>query len=130
SPKRRRIDLGKPTAKSKVSVAKTGVTIDSGLVAVRGRRDYPLGVVRDAGLPRAGRASAITDGRGAVVGNVTCLLRAREWRVPLRTMAPGIVCPFEYHDSLVTAFRLAPVAEANLINYLWPLLLVLPGTSV
>ncbi|MGF6776370.1 hypothetical protein P3T21_001566 [Paraburkholderia sp. GAS334] len=44
--------------------------------------------------------------------------------------APGIVCPFEYHDSLVTAFRLAPVAEANLINYLWPLLLVLPGTSV
>jgi drug/metabolite transporter (DMT)-like permease len=27
------------------------------------------------------------------------------------------------------AFRLAPIAEANLINYLWPLLLVLLGTS-
>ncbi|MGF6776371.1 hypothetical protein [Paraburkholderia sp. GAS334] len=27
--------------------------MNSGLAAVRGRRDYPLGAVRDAGLPRA-----------------------------------------------------------------------------
>ncbi len=64
------------------------------------------------------------------LGSVTCLFRAREWRVPLRTMAFGIVCLFTYQVSLVSAFRLAPIAEANLIHYLWPLLLVLLGTSV
>ncbi|CAE6714239.1 hypothetical protein R69619_01232 [Paraburkholderia nemoris] len=64
------------------------------------------------------------------LGSVTCLFRAREWRVPFRTMAFGTVCLFVYHVSLVMAFRLAPIAEANLINYLWPLLLVLLGTSL
>ncbi|MFM0340753.1 DMT family transporter [Paraburkholderia fungorum] len=64
------------------------------------------------------------------LGSVTCLLRAREWRVPLRTMAFGTICLFVYHVSLVMAFRLAPITEANLINYLWPLLLVLLGTSL
>jgi drug/metabolite transporter (DMT)-like permease len=64
------------------------------------------------------------------LGSLMCLVRAREWRVPLRTMAFGTVCLFVYHVSLVMAFRLAPIAEANLINYLWPLLLVLLGTSM
>jgi drug/metabolite transporter (DMT)-like permease len=63
-------------------------------------------------------------------GSVTCLLRAREWRLPLRTMAFGNICLFVYHVSLMMAFRRAPIAEANLINYLWPLLLVLLGSSV
>jgi drug/metabolite transporter (DMT)-like permease len=58
---------------------------------------------------------------GALVG----LVRAREWRVPLRTFAVGVGGIFGYHALLFVAFRLAPAVEVNLINYLWPLLIVL-----
>ncbi len=63
-------------------------------------------------------------------GSLTCLHRLREWRVPLRTLAFGVTCLFVYNAGLVMAFRLAPIVEANLINYLWPLILVLLGTTV
>ena len=69
-------------------------------------------------------------GLALCAGSVTCLHRVREWRVPPRTLAFGVTCLFVYNAGLVMAFRLAPIAEANLINYLWPLILVLLGTSV
>ncbi|MDR3098641.1 MAG: DMT family transporter [Paraburkholderia sp.] len=68
-------------------------------------------------------------GLALISGSATSLHRAREWRVPLRTMMFGVVCLFVYHASLVAAFRLSPIATANLVHYLWPLLLVLLGTS-
>jgi drug/metabolite transporter (DMT)-like permease len=49
----------------------------------------------------------------------------RSWRVPWPTFAVGVVGIFGYHALLFTAFRLAPPVEANLVNYLWPLLIVL-----
>jgi drug/metabolite transporter (DMT)-like permease len=59
------------------------------------------------------------------VGGLVGLFRAGEWRVPLRTFAVGVGGIFGYHALLFVAFRLAPSVEVNLINYLWPLLIVL-----
>jgi drug/metabolite transporter (DMT)-like permease len=46
------------------------------------------------------------------------------WRVPLRTLALGVYGLFAYHFLLFIALRHAPAVEANLVNYLWPLLIV------
>jgi drug/metabolite transporter (DMT)-like permease len=45
--------------------------------------------------------------------------------VPLRTLLLGIGGLFGFHFLLFLALRLAPPIEANLVNYLWPLLIVL-----
>jgi drug/metabolite transporter (DMT)-like permease len=57
-------------------------------------------------------------------GGLASAHRWREWRVPAAILGFGIASLFLYHASLVAAFRLAPIAEANLLNYLWPLLIV------
>ena len=50
----------------------------------------------------------------------------RELRqVPLRVYAFGTLGLFGYHALYFSALRLAPAAEAGLIAYLWPLLIVL-----
>ncbi len=46
-------------------------------------------------------------------------------RVPLRVYAFGTVALFGYHALYFSALRMAPAAEASLIAYLWPLLIVL-----
>lgn len=59
-----------------------------------------------------------------------------QWRVPGRTLALGVYGLFAYHFLLFIALRYAPPVEANLINYLWPLLIVvlspvvLPGVAL
>ncbi|RDD93466.1 DMT family transporter [Acidovorax sp. BoFeN1] len=47
-----------------------------------------------------------------------------QWRIPLRTLALGVYGLFAYHFLLFIALRHAPPVEANLVNYLWPLLIV------
>jgi drug/metabolite transporter (DMT)-like permease len=54
---------------------------------------------------------------------------------PPLVWAHGIAGLFGYHALYFTALRYAPAAEANLLNYLWPLLIVvfsalLPGESL
>lgn len=51
--------------------------------------------------------------------------RVRAWRQPLRVWCLGVGGLFGYHALYFTALHLAPPAEAALINYLWPLLIVL-----
>ncbi|WP_158969023.1 aromatic amino acid exporter YddG [Chachezhania sediminis] len=46
-------------------------------------------------------------------------------RVPLKVYAFGTLGLFGYHALYFSALRLAPAAEAGLIAYLWPLLIVL-----
>jgi len=46
------------------------------------------------------------------------------WRIPPRTLALGVYGLFAYHFLLFIALRHAPPVEANLVNYLWPLLIV------
>jgi len=58
------------------------------------------------------------------------------WRVPPRTLALGVYGLFGFHFLLFIALRHAPPVEANLVNYLWPLFMVvlapvlLPGMSL
>lgn len=54
----------------------------------------------------------------------------RAWRVPPRTFALGLYGLFAYHFCLFLALRRASAVEANLINYLWPLLVVLLAPAV
>ena len=59
-----------------------------------------------------------------------------QWRIPMRTLALGVYGLFAYHFLLVIALRHAPPVEANLVNYLWPLFIVvlapvvLPGVAL
>ncbi len=59
------------------------------------------------------------------MGGLVGLPRWREWRCTLPQLLIGIYGLFAYHLLLFLAFRYAPPLEANLINYLWPLLIVL-----
>lgn len=52
------------------------------------------------------------------------LFRVRDWKVPPGTFAIGVGGLFGYHALLFTAFRFAPAVEVNLLQYLWPLLIV------
>ncbi|MFZ1390876.1 MAG: EamA family transporter [Dokdonella sp.] len=46
------------------------------------------------------------------------------WRQPLPALLLAVFALFGYHALYFIAFRLAPPVEVNLINYLWPLLIV------
>ncbi|UTH74727.1 DMT family transporter [Chromobacterium sp. IIBBL 290-4] len=59
------------------------------------------------------------------VGSLLSLHRIRDWRMPPATMLIGVYGLFGYHFLLFFAFRHAPTMDANLLNYLWPLLIVM-----
>jgi len=59
------------------------------------------------------------------IAGVSGLLRWRAWRMPWKTLAVGVGGIFGNLFFYYTAFKHAPVIEANLMNYLWPLLIVL-----
>lgn len=48
----------------------------------------------------------------------------QQWRIPLPTLALGVYGLFGFHFLLFIALRHAPAVEANLVNYLWPLFMV------
>lgn len=68
-------------------------------------------------------------GLSLLIGSLIALplsrFRLSEWRVPLPTLALGLYGLFGYHLLLFLAFRHAPPVEANLVNYLWPLGIVI-----
>ena len=72
---------------------------------------------------------AMTFTVGASLGIVRARRRGVGWgelvRWPARVWLLGIAGLFGYHALYFGALQLAPPAEANLVNYLWPLLIVL-----
>ena len=64
-------------------------------------------------------------GIALLIGSAPAWLQWRHWRLPPLTLALGIYGLFGFHFLLFIALRHAPPAEANLVNYLWPLLMVL-----
>lgn len=52
------------------------------------------------------------------------LVRREGWHVPLKVFLVGVGGIFGYHFLYFTAFAHAPAVETNLVNYLWPLLIV------
>ncbi len=79
-------------------------------------------------------------GLSLLVGSLIALPLSRfdfhQWRVPAGTLALGVVGLFGFHFLLFIALRHAPPVQANLVNYLWPLGIVvmaplfLPGVSL
>ncbi len=63
-------------------------------------------------------------GLALVIGSVPAWPLARCWRVPASTLALGVYGLFGFHFLLFVALRHAPPVEANLVNYLWPLFIV------
>lgn len=79
-------------------------------------------------------------GAALLVGSLIALplagFRPAAWRVPWTTLALGVYGLFGFHLLLFIALRTAPAVPANLINYLWPLGMVvlapaiLPGVTM
>ncbi len=64
-------------------------------------------------------------GSGLLIGSLIALplsgFDPRRWRVPLPTLLVGVGGLFGFHFLLFMALRTAPPVQANLLNYLWPL---------
>src|SRR5690606_26463914 len=72
--------------------------------------------------------SAITFAIGTAVGLAARLLSPAPRsvvKIPFQVWIIGIAGLFGYHFFYFTALRNAPAVEASLVNYLWPLLIVL-----
>jgi len=64
-------------------------------------------------------------GIALLVGSVPAWPFFRQWRVTWTALALGVYGLFGFHFFLFMALRHAPAVEANLVNYLWPLGMVL-----
>lgn len=83
------------------------------------------------GTVPAFQLAAMTFLVGGLVGAVSWLWRpgaSAALRQPLPVWALGVIGLFGYHALYFSALRLAPPAESGLINYLWPLLIVVFST--
>jgi drug/metabolite transporter (DMT)-like permease len=83
------------------------------------------GALAPLGVQLAHIPPFLLTGLGLLVGSVIALplaqFRLARWKVPLPTLMVGIYGLFGFHFLLFMALRNAPAVEANLINYLWPL---------
>ena len=110
----------------------------SGLLAIALWSSLALLTTATEGLPPF-EVLALGFGFAALFGFVRTALRGgkgwRELRQPWSALALATAALFGYHALYFIALKRAPAVEANLLNYLWPLLIVafagfLPGVRV
>ena len=110
----------------------------SGLLAILLWSSLALLTTHTDGLPPF-QVLATGFGFAALFGLLRTLLRGRagwaELRQPWSALALASAALFGYHALYFIALKRAPAVEANLLNYLWPLLIVmfaglLPGVRV
>jgi len=67
-------------------------------------------------------------GIGLLIGSLISLpvskFNLATWKIPIKTLGIGVYGLFGYHLMLFIALQTAPAVEANLVNYLWPLFIV------
>lgn len=110
----------------------------SGLLAVLLWSSLALLTTVTEGLPPF-QVLALSFGCATLLGLLRSALRGpagwSELRQPIGAFALGTSALFGYHALYFIALKRAPAVEANLLNYLWPLLIVLfagllPGVKV
>lgn len=110
----------------------------SGLLAIVLWSSLALLTTATEGLPPF-EVLALGFGFAALFGFVRTTLRGRngwqELRQPWSALALATAALFGYHALYFIALKRAPAVEANLLNYLWPLLIVvfagfLPGVRI
>ncbi|NHQ83465.1 DMT family transporter [Chromobacterium vaccinii] len=75
-------------------------------------------------------------GIGLILGSLLTVRRIADWKVPPKNFANGVYGIFGFYFFLFNAYRLAPVMDATVLSYVWPLLMVLlspllvPGTRL
>jgi drug/metabolite transporter (DMT)-like permease len=78
----------------------------------------------------------LASGIALMVGGAVGAWQPQAWQAPRATYVLGVAGLLGYHALLFAAFGLAPAVEANLLQYLWPLLIVvlsplfLPGNRL
>jgi drug/metabolite transporter (DMT)-like permease len=111
-------DDGSMTSRSATLIGLTAILMWSLLAAL---------TVATGKIP-AFQLAAMTFAIGALVGSLTWIGRpdaVRALRQPPLAWIVGVGGLFGYHGLYFLALRFAPPAEAGLLNYLWPLLIVL-----
>lgn len=70
----------------------------------------------------------LVTGIGLLIGSLISLplsgFKLSTWKIPAKTLVVGVYGLFGYHLMLFIALQTAPAIEANLVNYLWPLLII------
>ena len=110
-------------ARSRATLIGLGAILLWGLLA--------LMTATTAGIPPF-QLTAMTFGIGGLAGTAIVALRGNLalLRQPPRAWALGLYGLFVYHAIYFTALKLAPPADASLIAYLWPLLIVLMSAAL
>lgn len=67
----------------------------------------------------------LTTGIGLCIGSLVSVKAIKSWAVPVKTLAVGTGGLFGYHFLYFSAFQKAPAIGVNLVNYLWPIFIVL-----
>lgn len=98
------------------------------------------GTLASLGVSLAHVPPFLLTGLSLLIGSLIALplsrFRLSQWRVPGTTLLLGVYGLFGFHFLLFLALRHAPPVEANLVNYLWPLGMVvlapllLPGMHI
>lgn len=77
------------------------------------------------GYSLKGTPSFLIVGIALSISGLSSIVYFKSWFIPIKTFAVGVMGIFGYHFLLFIAFNNSPAVEANLLNYMWPLLIVL-----